>query len=183
MTTMYLQMIARLLLVIGGINYMTVYLFQKNLLNYLHYPILIQVITLAIGGAALYFAFNRDYYLPFLGKCVIPVGEGKPEGELKSIKLTGLPANTNVIFWAAKSGKNVVPNPMDAYGDYSNSGIVKSDNNGVAVIQMVCPTAYSVSKFGIINKQPHKHVHYRYELPEYRGIFSRVMTKYLENEC
>ena len=183
MLKMYLQLLARFLLVLGGINYLTLYFLQTNVLSYLHYPMLIRVVTLAIGGAALYFAFNRDYYLPFLGKCVIPVGEGKPQGELKSVQITGLPANTNVIFWAAKSGSNVVPNPMDAYGDYSNSGIVKSDRNGVAVIQMVCPTAYYVSEIGIINKQLPKHVHYRYELPEYRGIFSRVMTKYLENEC
>ncbi|NBP15329.1 hypothetical protein EBU95_13155 [bacterium] len=91
---MYLQMIARLLLVIGGINYLTVYFFKTSLLSYLHYPMLIQAITLAIGGAALYFAFNRDYYLPFLGKCVIPVGEGKPEGTLFS----GLPNLERVLF-------------------------------------------------------------------------------------
>jgi len=183
MLEIHMQLLARFLLVLGGINYLTLHFFQKSLLGYLHYPIAIRAVTLAIGGAALYFAFNRDYYLPFLGKCVIPVGEGKPQGELKSVRLSGLPANTNVIFWAAKSGNSVVPNPMDAYGDYSNSGIVKSDGSGQAVIQIACPTAYSVSKFGFIKKDLSKHVHFRYELPEYRGIFSRVMTKYLDNEC
>lgn len=183
MLTLYFELIARFLLVLGGINYLTIVFFKKNMLSYLHYPIVVRAVTLAIGGAALYFLFNRDYYLPFLGKCVIPVGDGEPQGELKSIRITELPANTNVIFWAAKSGKNVVPNPMDAYGDYSNSGIVKSDNNGVALIQIACPSAYSVSKFGFINKELSKHVHYRYELPEYRGIFSSIKTKYLDDEC
>jgi uncharacterized membrane protein YuzA (DUF378 family) len=183
MNSFYFIMLARLILVIGGLNYLVMLFFKQSLINYLHYPVVMQAFTLAIGLSALYFMFNRDYYLPFLGSCVIPVSGGKPEGELKSIPLTGLPPNTNVIFWAAKSNKNKIPNPMDAYGDFSNSGITQSDKNGNAVLQVNCPAAYTVSKFGVMKRDLPKHVHYRYELPQYRGIFSSVMTKYITEGC
>ena len=184
MNELYLEMFARLFLVIGGINYFVMYFFRENMINVLHFPILIRGFIFAIGASALYFIFNRDYYLPFLDKCVMPIGtwtrEGNQQGETMNhttVKLDGLPSNTNVIFWAAQPGKKIIPNPIEAYGDYSNSGMTQSDITGNATIQVKCPTQYSVSKFGIMNKTLLKHVHYRYEIPGYKGMFSRVYTK------
>lgn len=182
---MYTDLFARFLLVIGGINYLFLSLNINLLDNIKRYPIVIKTIFLLIGLSALYFIFNRDYYLPFLGKCVIPVGPKKTTENLKKIKLSGLPPNSYVIYWGAKPNKTyseVFPNPMDAYKDYSNSDIGKTDNNGDIIIELECPSEYIVSKFGI-RKQLRRHIHYRFELPKYKGLFSKVYTKNLDANC
>ena len=42
-----------------------------------------------------------------------------------------------------------------------------------------CPTEYYVRN----NKKIKKHIHYRYELPEYKALFSEVKTQFIEQEC
>lgn len=178
---MYTNLLARALLILGGINYLLLSL-NINLLN--KFPIVIKTIYILIGLSALYFIFDRDYYLPFLGKSVIPVGPKKSINLalLKKIKLSGLPPNTYVIYWGAIPNTQVIANPLDAYKDYSNSDIGKTDNNGDIIIQLECPSEYMVSKFGI-TKKLNRHIHYRFELPEYKGMFSKVYTKELDNNC
>jgi hypothetical protein len=170
---MYLDIFARVLLILGGLNYLFTTITQTN------ESLIFRVLSLSVGLAAIYFLFDRDFYLPFLGKCVIPVGTQRETKDLKQVLLNNLPPNTHIIYWAAKSGSpEIAPNPMDAYADYSNSGIVKTNENGQATINIACPIAYNVHY-----KRLRKHLHYRYELPEYRGMFSKVYTKFLENEC
>lgn len=178
------EFIARILLVLGGINYLTLVSFNTNILAYLKHPSLIKGVGLLIGISALYLMLNRDYYLPFLGKCVVPIKTNKnPEGkDLTTVTLDNLPPNVDVIYWASKSNLDHLSNPMQAYGNYLNSGISKSDANGSVTIQLECPSEYTISKFGLINKTLDKHVHYRYQLPESYGMLSRVYTKYI-NKC
>jgi hypothetical protein len=103
----------------------------------------------------------------------------KGSGELIQVSLSDIPANTRVLFWAAKSNLDGVwSNPIDAYQGYNNSGLAKTDDTGNVTIQVNCPSDYKISKFGF-NKKLSKHVHYRYELPKYPGIFSSVKTKYI----
>jgi hypothetical protein len=152
-------------------------------MTYIQYPLIVRILAFLIGLSAAYFIFDRDFYLPFLGKCVIPIGTQRETKNLKPVVLKNLPPNTNVIFWAAKGGKDISANPFDAYGDYANSGIAKTNGKGEVIVEIACPVEYNVSKFGLINKTLKRHIHYRYELPKYRGMFSKVHTKYLQNEC
>ena len=179
---MYTNLFARFLLVIGGINYLFLSLDINLLGSIKRYPIFIKTIFVLIGLSALYFIFDRDFYLPFLGKCVIPIGPKKSTENLKKIKLSGLPPDSYVIYWGAKPNTQVIPNPMDAYKDYSNSDISKTDSKGDIIIELECPSEYMVSKFGM-NKKLSRHIHYRFELPEYKGIFSKVYTKNLDDNC
>jgi hypothetical protein len=172
---MYTNVFARFLLVIGGINYLFMSVNDK-------YPIMTKFIFILIGLSALYFLFDRDFYLPFLGECAIPIGVRKPIENLKKIKLSDLPPNTNIIYWAAKPSSQVIENPFEAYKDYSNSNVGKSDNNGDIIIELECPSEYMVPKFGFKRKLK-RHIHYRFELPQYKGLFSKVYTKYLDFEC
>jgi uncharacterized membrane protein YuzA (DUF378 family) len=175
-----IELLARLLLVLGGINFLTTATANVNLLSFLKNHFAMRAVSFAIGISALYFMFNRDYYLPFLGTCVIPVGPAKPSDNLKQITLSKLPPNTQVIYWGAKSGETSTSNPLDAYGDYANSGIAKTDATGTVVVELQCPREYTVSKFMIMNQVIPRHMHYRYELPKYKGLFSRVYTKTLD---
>jgi hypothetical protein len=174
---MYLDIFARLLLVLGGLNYLyTAMTQQKN------ETMIVRLFMLSVGLSALYFLFDRDFYLPFLGKVVFPVAENQQTEtkDLKPILLKNLPPNTHVVFWAAKraTASETSPNPFDAYSDYANSGVAKTNEKGEVTINIACPVSYNVRY-----KRLRRHLHYRYELPRYRGMFSRVHTHFLESEC
>jgi hypothetical protein len=174
---MYLDIFARLLLVFGGLNYLFTAITQKN------ESMIVRLLMLSVGLSAVYFLFDRDFYLPFLGKCVFPVAENqqKETADLKPVLLSNLPPNTNVVFWAAKratSTASQMPNPIDAYSEYANSGIAKTNEKGEVTLQIACPVEYNVHY-----KTLRRHIHYRYELPKYRGMFSKVHTHFLTSEC
>jgi len=194
---MYILLFAKILLIIGAFAYSYSKIFDKDLFSF--NQTFANIITVLILGSVIYHVFQRDYYLPFLGPTVIPVPlthllggklplthlldgklpENKGSGELIQVSLSDIPANTRVIFWAAKSNLDGVwSNPIDAYQGYNNSGLAKTDDTGNVTIQVNCPSDYKISKFGF-NKKLSKHVHYRYELPKYPGIFSSVKTKYI----
>jgi hypothetical protein len=99
------------------------------------------------------------------------------------MRITNLPPNVNFIYWAAKSSNTSFDNPWDAYGNYSNSGITKSDNQGIAEIKLACPAEYTVEKFGVIKKKLQRHIHYRFELPNQYGMYSKVYNKVLDENC
>jgi len=196
---MYILLFAKILLIVGAFAYSYSKIFDKDLFSF--NQTFANIITVLILGSVIYHVFQRDYYLPFLGPTVIPVPsqtdgfvigkvplthlldgklpENKGSGELIQVSLSDIPANTRVIFWAAKSNLDGVwSNPIDAYQGYNNSGLAKTDDTGNVTIQVNCPSDYKISKFGF-NKKLSKHVHYRYELPKYPGIFSSVKTKYI----
>lgn len=177
---MYFELFARLLLIIGALNYFFSSTINVNVIARIPYN---RFIGILIGLAGLYFVFNRDYYLPFLGKSVIPIGPKKPTENLKKIKLSGLPPNTNVLSWASKESSNDFDDYISAYGDYANTDISKTNDKGYVTVELPCPSAYYVSKFGIKKTRLERHIHFRYELPKYKGVFSRVYTKYLNENC
>jgi uncharacterized membrane protein YuzA (DUF378 family) len=182
MFSLYLELFAKLLLVIGGINY----LFQSyniNLFKIIKTPFVRNMIYLSIGVSALYFIFNRDYYLPFLGKCAIPIESKKKLENTKNMKIAGLPPNTVVLVWGAQESNEIFKNPYEAYGKYENTVVTKSDEKGNVSVDLPCPAPYYVSKFGLIKRRIKRHIHYRYQLPNYDGLFSRVYTKNLDENC
>jgi hypothetical protein len=125
--------------------------------------------------------FHRDYYLPFLDKCVMPITSRLSTQPIqsgkntKTVSLSGLPANTRVIFWGAQTNENIIDDPQKAYGDFVNSGTVQTDQSGSVTFNMSYPSEYKVPTYGKLKR----HLHYRYELPEYRGMWSRVYTQYI----
>ena len=130
---------------------------------------------------ALFYLFNRDFFLPFLGPAVIPIMKIPLHNEkMINVKLRGLPPNTNIIYWASGKSETEYADPLNAYKNYSNSGIEKTDNMGNVSVNIVCPAPYYVNKFGIKRKLIPRHMHYRYELPQYEGLYSRVYTTYID---
>lgn len=180
---MYLEIFSKLLILFIVINYGYAKMYNDDLMDYIiKNQTISNMFNIGIIGLAIYYLFNRDFFLPFLGPAVIPVA--KIENKLDSminVKLSDLPANTNIIFWASEKSEGIFDDPIMAYKDYSNSGIATSDNNGNANIKIVCPSPYYVNKFGIKKKLINRHVHYRYELPDYKGIYSSVYTKDIDS--
>jgi hypothetical protein len=177
---MYILLFAKILLILGAFAYSYSKIFDKDLFSF--NQTFANIITVLILGSVIYHVLQRDYYLPFLGPTVIPVPsqtDGLVTGQLVEVSLSDMPANTRVLFWAAKSNLDGPwSNPIDAYRGYNNSGLAKTDDQGNVTIKINCPSDYKISKFGF-DKNLEKHVHYRYELPKYPGMFSSVKTKYI----
>lgn len=178
---LYIELFARFFLVLGGINYLFMSMFKNNLSTLITNKNILKALYLLIGISALLLITNRDYYLPFLGKCAIPLVSKSLaySTSVKKFTITNLPPNVKVIYWATKPNKDSNSNYIEAYDDYSNSGVSQTDKNGSVVIELDCPSEYTVPKFGIFNKKLKKHIHYRYQLPQSNGLLSRVFTQYV----
>ena len=90
-----------------------------------------------------------------------------------TIKINVQP-NSKVIYWAAKKLDSNHHSVWKAYDDYSNSGVVMSDKNGVAILKLQKGSGYIVP-WGRGKYIP-PHVHYRYEIKP--SMFSRIETVY-----
>ena len=182
---MYFGIVSRLLILLIVINYGYAKMYNDDLMDYIiTNKTISNVFNIVIIGLSLYYLFNRDFFLPFLGPAVIPVAKVQSQlDNMINVNLNNLPPNTTVIYWASEklTGSDTFSDPITAYKDYSNSGIATSDDKGNVTIKIVCPAPYYVNKFGIRSKLLGRHVHYRYELPEYKGIYSSVHTKNIDN--
>ena len=111
------------------------------------------------SAAVLYLAFDRDSYLPFLGECVLPtslLAAKTPQDATFTVNVKAHPGATHIMYWASESGAGLAPNPYDAYGNYSNAGIVNASSTGLTTLPVRCPRQYKVQ-----GKTLPKHVHYR----------------------
>lgn len=131
------------------------------------------IIYLIFGISALFLVLKRDVYLPFLGDAVYPTNPDElepriPEGANKQV-VVKVPPNSPVVYWAAQSGETA-PNPQEAYGDYSNSGVAISDKFGNALLKFRNPRDYKIPSGNVLKP----HVHYRYG--KYHGMMSRIET-------
>jgi hypothetical protein len=144
--------------------------FNKNLhLNIILYSMI------AISGIVL--MFQTTTWLPFLGPCAFPT-KGLIPNKVNSIGTkvvkVNVKPNTRVAYWASLPiQNNNVPYVEDAYADFSNSGVVTSDSNGVAELRILPGSAYTVP----FNKKIEKHIHYR-ELDNRLGMMGELKTVY-----
>jgi uncharacterized membrane protein YuzA (DUF378 family) len=172
----YLEMIIKYIVIFGAINWGVVGVLQTNLVSYiskLFNTNLNQVVYIIIAACGVYLLFNRNTYLPFLGEAAFPVPleDRTPaeKGEQLSAELTDLPPNKKVIYWASNPSSTTYNNPLDAYGNFDNQGVVTSDKDGKATIIFNNPGSYKVD-----GKELPVHIHYRY-WTEY-GLTSELKT-------
>jgi uncharacterized membrane protein YuzA (DUF378 family) len=176
-----LNMAAIVLLVVGGINWLTAVFMKRDIVSTFLPKLLAKIIYLIVGIAALYLAFKRDVYLPFLGETVMPCAafaSRTPDNANQEIIITTFP-NAKVIFWASEPKNDASGNIQEwdvAYNDFTNAGVAISDDKGKAVLRFRgSPQSYNVPFKGTIKP----HVHFR--ICEKYGMVGPVQTYYLEN--
>lgn len=147
------------------------------------YPLIGILVLLSVCISIYMVAFERNFYLPFLGYSAYPCASLAEKTPLNpDVKVTvKVPPHVNVIYWASEPTSIVqepVEDPWQAYALYENAGVSKSDKNGVAVLQVRRPVTYNVPNMGVFGKKTLKqHIHYRYcELP---GMLSEVKTIFI----
>lgn len=156
-----------------ALNYNLVELLCNFINNKLNtcYPIdkilygLITIITL-------YVASKRNFWLPFLDETILPSTLLPLKPLLNANKLITINTrpNTKIVYWAAlPRGEN--PSVHDAYDDYSNSGVVMSDNNGFAHLSIIEGSGYIIPS----GTKLQRHVHYREVCNKY-PMLSEIKT-------
>jgi uncharacterized membrane protein YuzA (DUF378 family) len=155
--------VAMVLLIVGGINWLLVGLFDVNLVSGIFgNSFLATLIYVLVGVSALIIMFDRDTYLPFLGPMVAPcsVLENRdPPGATREVKVVVEP-NVKVLYWAAEPASKDLAKLnswKQAYLKYDNAGVATSNGEGVAVLKVRDPQSYKVPFMGKLAP----HVHYR----------------------
>lgn len=177
----WIHLIAIFLIIIGGINWGLIGTMKFDLVQWLGSVIgfrgLPKLIYIIVGIAALYLAFDRDTYLPFLGESVYPctgLADKVPDNATSSVSVK-VPPGSKVVYWASESSKDMdnMPNPWAAYMSYENSGVVTANEQGVAILKVREPSKYKIPS----GRTLQKHIHYRYcRVP---GMLSKVQTAFV----
>jgi uncharacterized membrane protein YuzA (DUF378 family) len=173
-----LQKIAIVLLIIGSLNWGLVGGFRVNLVERIlgKGSILARLIYILVGIAALFLAFNRDTYLPFLGESVFPCSvlpDQIPAGATRSIQVNVQPG-AKVVYWASEpSDGSSIPTYKGAYREYQNAGVTTADATGVATLKVREPQPYTVPFKGRLDS----HIHFRVCGPT--GFIGRIKTIFL----
>lgn len=175
----YLRFITLTLLVIGGLSWGVLGATGTNPISRisraLNIPYLSRVVYSMVGIAALLFIikfYNRDTFLPFLGKTIMPpslINLGYPLDFDYQATLTAPKGAKYVVYWASQgpAGQGV----KDAYGKYENSGAMQVKGQKT-VIKFKSPASYKVR-----GKTLKEHVHYRWVGDD--GMMSRVHTLHI----
>ena len=171
---------AMILIILGAVNYIFMYALDKNVIESV-FKSYTSVIYILIGIAALYIMFDRDTYLPFLGRTIIPcnIFDNKtPENATTEITFNINRPNAKVIYWASEptTDVNKIVDYKEAYGEFQNSGIATSDTNGNITLKVRPPQAYRVPIKGVLEP----HIHFR--ICEGLGTLGRVKTIFLSDK-
>lgn len=164
-------------LILGALNYLSIALFKINFIQKItRKEKIAEIVYLFIGLSAMYIMFDRDAYLPFLGRAVFPCDvlvESMPKDATITLTLKVRP-NSKVIYWAANpSATGELTGYKEAYGDYENSGVAKSNGEGIVKLNVMETQPYYVPYKGVLPR----HVHYRVCCSS--GIMGPVRTVYL----
>lgn len=185
----YIHIVAIILILVFTIFYTMLIIISSNVYT------LIKLISVVVLIAAIYIGANRNTYLPFLGATAVPPSifqrEMIPSGYNVSyvLSLPDVQDDTYVLYWGALSSRDALSsgdrkrcketirkNPIEAYGDYSNTGIVTA-KNGKATLYFNCPDKYQVGD--MMKKTVERHIHYRLIKPN-SPIMSPVYTAYVK---
>jgi hypothetical protein len=182
-----INLVCTLLVIVGALNW-GAHVFNVNLVTILssslnkliamvaskNYEIRFDVVVYAlVFSAAVILASQKSTWLPFLGSSVLPsslVPLKTPLNNNQVVSINTKP-NTKVAYWSTlPNTSDKLPFVIDAYGDYSNSGVVMSDDKGVALLPILEGSGYYVPS----GKTLKKHVHWR--LIHENGMMGPVRT-------
>jgi hypothetical protein len=141
--------------------------------------IFMRFVSLVVFVMATFLFLQRDTYLPFLGPAAVPSSLFKgvsvpPGSNVETDVVINAPDGTRVLYWGAepKTGDEVKPDPVTAYGTFKNVGIAVVEKGKVR-FRFFCPVKYQVPW----GKTLDRHIHYR--LVSEKSMLGRVETVYV----
>ena len=185
----YLHFLCAIILLIGGLNWGLIGMFDYNLVedsnrNTFQTKIFTEIVYTLVGLCAIYLLMQREFYLPFLGHSVVPESliqtHKLPFEPTIEVEVDVVSGAKKVMFWAANPSESSSVEKYDiAYGKFGNSGVVDVIN-GKATMVLACPQQYWVPKWGM-ERTLFKHVHYREVFED--GFVGEVKTVDLTGVC
>ena len=174
-------MLAILLVLIGSVNWLSIGLFGQDLVRCFLPPRFAKCVYVLVGLAALPLIIQRDIYLPFLGETLAPGGAMAVKTPLNAndqVTIRTRPG-AKVLYWATEpnptQGTDLL-SPGVAYGEFENSGVVKADTSGHAILRFRGPPqAYTVPVKGRL--EPHLH----FRVADDMGFLGRVQSIFLKD--
>jgi uncharacterized membrane protein YuzA (DUF378 family) len=177
----WLYKLAIIILIIGALNWLSVGVAGVNFVETLLGRSIARGIYIVVGIAALSIMFNRDTYLPFLGETVLPCGvipESTPQGANTEMRVSDLPVGAKILYWAAEPETEGLKKTVDwrkAYLEFMNAGVTIVGQDGIAVLRVRKPQAYTVPWKGQIEP----HIHFR--ICSADGMLARIKTVYVSD--
>lgn len=184
---LYLQLVAEkfisAIVLFGALNWGFIGVFRFNLLSFIAQRFtslrINRILYTIIGLCALSKFFQRDYYLPFLGRAVFPCDSLvlKTPENADTITNVKVRKNSNVIYWASQgtSAEDIIAqNPSKAYDKFANAGVALSDNKGNAQLKFKFPVRYRIPTGSVLKP----HVHYR--VCRGNGMLTPIKTIFLK---
>ena len=177
-----LYMFIVVLVIIGGLNWLLVGSMGFDPVKSLIGRRWSSTLYIVVGIATLLLALRRDVYLPFLGQTLFPaeaLSLKTPQGANESVTIRTKPG-ARIVYWASEPEAHNDTKSINfwdvAYGKYENSGVVKADDQGVALLRIRGPPQpYRVGLFMRLKA----HVHFRVE--DAAGFFGPVQTKFIDS--
>ena len=139
-----------------------------------------KIVRMLVLAAIVWLTTQRTTWLPFLGCAVVPTGVLAPRAPVETDFSVDIPVTNPraiaVVYWAATVPR--ASDPVAAYGDYANSGVVHEPRGSYSArrsvrVYLKKPVAYVVR--GGTPLRPH--VHYRWVFPG--GMLGAVKTVYV----
>lgn len=135
---------------------------------------------LLISLCAIILYMDKSVWTPFLDNAVLPcplINKEPPKDASMEIKVKTKP-NKKIAYWASNTNDELI-NVWDAYGDYSNSGVVTADKKGIAICKIRKPSGYLLPNGSSLSP----HLHYREcpDLDDAEGMMGDVKTIFLKN--
>jgi uncharacterized membrane protein YuzA (DUF378 family) len=163
------------IVIIGSLNWGAV-AFGYNLVELLSNTInpdyhIDKIIYIIVAVCGILMALSRNTWLPFLGCTALPdavISLKTPKSDM-TVKVKVMP-NAKVVYWAAFGKDKKDQHVTEAYADYSNSGVVMADSNGIAQLSIIEGGPYHTSY-----KTNPRHIHYRVSR-EHGGMLGPVET-------
>jgi hypothetical protein len=183
--TIMLKKIMLWLVVLSGLNrlfaifgYDIIIIFDYYISGFFRRRLYINfIVSLLISLGALYvYSVMKELYYPFMREAVVPeklLNITKPKNTNFLIEVE-VPPHSKVMYWAAEKVPNESnPHVKDAYGNYTNGGVVKASSKGSAKLYFNEGSGYDKPGKG---HRP-RHLHYRYIL-ENSAFMSKIFTIY-----
>lgn len=150
------------LIILGAFN--TAFLKIKYNNYEIYFNILVAICALTIS-------FDRSLWLPFLGENIlpsilIPLKDNNGDALVK----VNVKPNTKIVYWSTLYSNKIL-DVKNAYGNFINSGVVMSDNNGIAILRFNKGSGYYIPS----GKYLQPHVHYR-EVDNNLGMMGPIKT-------
>lgn len=175
-----LTMFATTLVLVGGLNWLSLGLMQTDFVLLLLGKGAARFIYILVGLAAVFLFVRRDTYLPFLAPTIFPAGALTPkipQGASEEVTIRTLP-NAKVVYWAAEPARGEsLGDYKVAYNTYDNAGVVIADEKGDAKLKVRGPPrSYTVPLKGELKS----HIHFR--VVGENGWAGRVETFWLDSK-